>query len=256
MDVSIITPAYSEEENVRKLVSEIVVAFEEDDATREFEIVLVVNDEDPSDTPAIADALADELPAVTPVHRQGNGGFGNAIKTGLAAAEGDILVPIMSDFSDDPRHALRLVEAVESGNDIAYGSRFAPGGSVEGYPPLKLVLNRLTNNTAKVAFGIDSEDVTNIFTAYRAEVIDDVGVENLESESFDITIELPIRAHMNARTYTEVPVSFRGRDEGESSFRILREGPLFAERFARLFWQYRVPSNGRIEPANRSKNRT
>lgn len=248
MDVSVITPAYGEEETLEDLVTEVRDAFEAADSTRDLEVVLVVNDDDPSDTPAIATRLADEVPEVNAVRRHGAGGFGNAIHAGLDAAGGDVIVPIMSDFSDDPRDALRLVEAVESGNDIAYGSRFARDGSVDGYPPLKLALNRLLNNTAKVAFGIESEDVTNIFSAYRATVIEAVGVETLESESFDITIELPVRAHMNARSSTEVPVSFRGRDEGESSFRISHEGPLFAERFARLFWQYRIPAGGSRDP--------
>lgn len=248
MDVSVITPTYKEEQNLEEITREVVTVFEDDDRARDFEVLLIVNDNDPSDTPAIADTLAEDVPEVTAIHRTGDGGFGKAIKAGLDAANGDILIPIMSDFSDDPRDAIRLVEEVESGNDIAYGSRFAREGSVEGYPRVKLLLNRLMNNTVKVAFGIESDDITNIFSAYRAEVIEAVGVDTLESESFDITVELPIRAHMNAQTYAEVPVSFQGRDTGESSFEILREGPLFTERLVRLFWQYRVSRDGQIEP--------
>lgn len=254
--VSVVTPAYGEEQNLESIAREVVSAFEEDDRARDLEVIIVVNDDDPSDTPAIADALSEDLSEVVAIHRNGDGGFGKAIKAGLEAARGGVLIPIMSDFSDDPRDAVRLVEAIESGNDIAYGSRFTRGSSVEGYPPLKLLLNRLMNNTAKVAFGIESNDITNIFSAYRAEVIEAVGVDTLESESFDITVELPVRAHMTARTYAEVPVSFQGRDAGESSFDILREGPLFAERFARLLWRYRISSGERIEPSERTNRRT
>ncbi|GAA0249506.1 glycosyltransferase family 2 protein [Haladaptatus pallidirubidus] len=255
MKISLITPAFKEEGNVQRLVSRVTDVFENNDSSRNFELIIVVNDDDPSNTPSLAADLSNKNPTITSVHRNENPGFGNAIKAGLDAATGDILIPLMCDFSDDPQDALRLAEAIEAGNDIAYGSRFAQASSVNDYPPIKLLLNRAFNHTTKIAFGVETNDITNIFSAYHSNIIENIGVNSLKSESFDITVELPIRAHMEAQTYTEVPVSFNGRDVGESNFQIGREGPLFAKRLAQLFWQYRLPLDGSVKSAEATKKR-
>jgi uncharacterized protein (TIRG00374 family) len=150
-------------------------------------------------------------------------------------ASGDALIPFMGDLSDDPADIPKLVGALEEGYDVAYGSRFTSGGQVDGYPPLKLFYNRSFNNLIRLAFGIRARDVTNAFTAYRREVIEEIGVENLESESFDLTAELPLRAHIHGFSSTEVPVSWRSRDAGVSKLNATRKGPLYLKRLAQMF---------------------
>ncbi|WP_275576253.1 glycosyltransferase [Halogeometricum borinquense] len=83
----------------------------------------------------------------------------------------------MGDLSDDPADVPKLIEAIESGYDVAYGSRFVDHGSVDGYPPLKLFYNRSFNNLIRLLFGIRARDITNAFTAYRREIIVEIDVE-------------------------------------------------------------------------------
>ncbi|WP_052367947.1 flippase-like domain-containing protein [Haloferax sp. ATB1] len=234
MKVSLVVPAHNEAGNLTRLTNRVISELSPPEFSHTFEIVLV-DDNSTDKTPEIVDQLGQEYSSVTPVHRTENGGFGNAIKAGLKVASGDIIIPFMGDLSDDPADVPKLVCAIESGYDVAYGSRFVNGGSVDGYPPLKLLYNRGFNNLIRLTFGVQARDVTNAFTAYRRQVIEEVNVDTLSSESFDLTAELPLRAHILGFESTEVPVSWRSRDEGVSKLNATKKGPLYLERAAEMF---------------------
>ncbi|WP_363466254.1 flippase-like domain-containing protein [Halogeometricum borinquense] len=234
MFVSLVVPAHNEVGNLERLVDSVTSELSPPRFDHELEILLV-DDNSTDETPGLCDQLEREYSSVTVVHRHDNPGFGNAVKEGLSAASGDIIIPFMGDLSDSPSDVPKLVEAIEDGYDVAYGSRFTEGGSVDGYPPVKLLYNRSFNNLIRLLFGIRSKDVTNAFTAYRREVIEEIGVETLDSDSFDITAELPLRAHILGFTSTEVPVTWQSRDAGVSKLDATRKGPVYLKRLSDLF---------------------
>ena len=234
MEVSVVVPVHNEARNLDRLVKATTEVLDSPSFDHEYELLLV-DDNSTDDTPVICDRLAREHKHVQTLHRTESGGFGNAIKTGLREARGHVLIPFMGDLSDDPADIPKLVAAIEDGYDIAYGSRFVDGGSVEGYPRLKLLYNRGFNNCVRLMFGVRARDVTNAFKAYRAEVIETVGVDTLTSESFDLTAELPLRAHIEGFRSTEVPVSWQSRDEGVSKLDATRAGPLYVKRLLHMF---------------------
>jgi hypothetical protein len=170
------------------------------------------------------------------VHRRDTPGFGNAVKAGLAVASNEVVVPVMGDLSDDPEDIIRLVEKISEGYDIAYGSRFVDGGKLYGYPWQKLIANRLFNNSLRLAFGLPHRDVTNAFKAYRKEVLDEIGVANLESSGFDLTIELALKAHIAGFSSTEVPVSWYDRTAGEAKLKLSRNASVYGKRLLKLFF--------------------
>jgi hypothetical protein len=235
MVVELIIPAYNEEGNLRSTVERIAETLDDPSLGWDYAVKLVVSDGSTDDTPAIADELAARYGPVSTLHRTTNPGFGNAIKDGLAASRADVMIPFMADLSDDPADVIGMVEAIQAGYDVVYGSRFVEGGSVEGYPPIKLLYNRAFNNVVRLAFGIRAKDVTNAFTAYRREVIEEIDPTTLRAESFDITAELPLQAHILGFSSTEVPVSWRGREVGVSKLDATRKGPTYARRLAEMF---------------------
>lgn len=230
--ISLIVPAHNEEGNLERLVEHIRTILE--DFKHDIRIILV-DDNSTDRTPEICDRLAEQYPEVDVIHRHNNPGFGNAIKDGLRYTDGDILIPFMGDLSDDPADIPKLVQAIESGYDVAYGSRFIKGGAVDGYPRLKLIYNRAYNNLIRLLFGVGSRDTTNAFTAYRREVIDEIEIDSLQSTSFDLTAELPLRAHILGFRSTEVPVSWRSREEGVSDLNATMKGPLYLKRVLHMF---------------------
>lgn len=231
--VSIIVPAHNEEENLRNLLDELIPTLEQHSETENFEIVLV-DDNSTDNTSTIIDGFAND-PRIEAVHRTDAPGFGNAIKTGFKNASGNIIIPVMADLSDDPKDIIELVKKIEDGYDIAYGSRFCKGGSTDGYPVPKMLANRAFNNTVRLMFGIRHRDITNAFKAYRRGVLDAIGIDNLEANGFDLTVEIPLKAHILGFRSAEVPVSWHGRKRGEAKLKLSENGHRYGLRLLRMF---------------------
>lgn len=234
MQVDLVSPAYSEEGNLRRMVDK-VMEVAADHEEWDYRLIFIVNDNDLDNTPQIADELAEEHDEIETVHRSSNPGIGNALRDGLKKVKGDVFIPITSDLADDPADIPKMLEKIEEGYDVVYGSRFLEESSIEGYPDIKMYYNRFFNNVTRLMFGIRSKDISNGFTAYRTEFLGEVGVENLESQSFDFTVELPLRARVRGFEETEVPVTWRCRDVGESKFDPKKEGPLYGKRLLHMF---------------------
>jgi dolichol-phosphate mannosyltransferase len=97
-----------------------------------------------------------------------------------------------------------------------------PGGSVVGYPWLKLVMNRLVNLGIRALFGHGYNDTTNAFKAYRREVI--ASVQPLVSHHFNLTVEIPLKAVVRGHTYAIVPIRWHNRVTGTSKLRLQEMG--------------------------------
>ena len=116
-------PTYNERDNLAPIVAAIHAAVPQVD-------VLVVDDNSPDGTGALADALAAEDGRVHVLHRSGKEGLGRAYQAGFAwaLARGYGLVLEMdADFSHDPRHLPALLAAARHA-DLVLGSRWIPGG--------------------------------------------------------------------------------------------------------------------------------
>lgn len=235
MKVSCVIPAHNEEGNLEPLVAQLVSALGAHGETRDYELVLV-DDNSTDGTPRVVDQLAASNPRVVGVHRRSERrGFGYAIREGLSRATGDVIVPVMGDLSDDPRDIVAMVRRVEEGCDVVYGSRFGRGRRLRGYPRAKLLANRLFNGVVRLLLGIPHRDITNSFKAYRRPVIEAIGVENLRSTGFDISVELPLRAHLLGFRSGEVEVSWKDREWGEAKLKLRENATAYGLRLIRLF---------------------
>ncbi|MFQ5910450.1 MAG: flippase-like domain-containing protein [Thermoplasmata archaeon] len=235
MKISIVVPARDEERNLRSLIPRLVNVLESHFGGESYEII-IVDDNSCDGTAEVASAFASSNGAIRLIRRTSNPGFGEAVKAGLLVAKGEIVVPFMADQSDDPEDIPKLARAVEEGCDVAYGSRFLPGSSVRNYPRLKLLYNRVYNRLLRLAFSLPREDITNAFKAYRGEVLETLGVQTLRSHDFDLTAELPVRAHLAGFSSTEVPVSWRNRTAGVPKLKAARKGMIYGLCLLRLFF--------------------
>jgi uncharacterized protein (TIRG00374 family) len=230
--ISIVVPAHNEEGNLYNLLDKLVPALEQNAETKNFELV-IVDDNSTDQTSTIIDKFAEKDSRIKVVHRKDTPGFGNAVKTGFKSATGDIIIPVMADLSDDPYYIPKLVRKIEEGYDIAYGSRFCKGGSTDGYPVPKLIANRAFNNIVGLLFGMQHKDITNAFKAYRKEVLDSIG--DLEASGFDLTVEIPLKAHILGFSSAEVPVSWHGRERGEAKLKLSENGHKYGMRLLNMF---------------------
>jgi hypothetical protein len=139
----------------------------------------------------------------------------------------------MGDLSDDPEDIPKLVEKILEGYDVVYGSRFVKGGKTEGYPISKKIANRVFNNLARLLFRVPHKDITNAFKAYHRRVIDEI-LDCTKSSGFDITAELPLRAHMSGFKSVEVPVRWYARRRGEAKLKLRMHAFVYGKRLLRL----------------------
>ncbi len=219
LKLSVVIPAHDEAGSIAATVRGLTESL--DRAGIEHEI-LVIDDASTDHTAEIVGDLAVHDRRIRCLQPARAGGFGLAVRAGLAEFEGDAVAIVMADGSDDPEDLVSYHALLEQGYGCAFGSRFVAGGSVSGYPRLKLVVNRLVNSFIRVLFGHGYNDTTNAFKAYRREVIEDL--EPLLSHHFNLTVELPLKAVIRGHSYAIVPISWRNRSSGSSKFALQEMG--------------------------------
>ena len=136
--------------------------------------------------------------------------------------QGDAVVLMMADESDDCRDVVRYWETLQQGYECVFGSRFIKGGRAIDYPKLKLLLNRCANLFLKIIFNIPLNDTTNAFKAYRRDVI--AGCRPLISPHFNTTVELPLKAIVRGYSWATIPITWRSRRTGIPKLKIKEMG--------------------------------
>ncbi len=246
MKLSVVIPAHNEAGSIRQTVESI--ADHLDAAQIDYE-VLVIDDASSDGTGDVARSIAAEHPRVrcerSPLPR----GFGYAVRHGLAHYRGDCVAIVMADASDSPEDLIGYHRLLESGYDCAFGTRFAPGSHIEGYPFAKLVANRLANWSIRILFRHGYNDTTNAFKAYRREVIN--SVTPLLSNHFNLTVELPLKAVVRGYSYAVVPISWRNRSQGESQLRIKEMGSRYLFIVLYVFLEHHLSGGDYRRPGAR-----
>lgn len=206
LDLTIMIPAYLEAESLRTLIPCIHAAAAA--LTPAYEVLIIDTQEPLDETEAVC-----QLTGARHLFRSGGDHYGDAIRTGFAAARGRHLLCMDADGSHNPVYFASMW-AMRDTWDITIGSRYAKGGQTEN-PKILIFMSWVLNMTFRLTFNLKAKDVTNSFRLYRTAVIRPI---RLESNAFDILEELLIKAvtHRPPATVGEVPVTFERRKAGES----------------------------------------
>jgi dolichol-phosphate mannosyltransferase len=214
----VVVPTYDERENLPLVVPRILDAAPGID-------VLVVDDNSPDGTGAIADELASREPRVRVLHRPRKEGLGRAYLAGfadaLAAGYGRIL-EMDADFSHDPSCLPALLAAKA---DVVLGSRYVPGGGTVNWGLGRRLLSRGGSLYARTILGVGVRDLTGGFKCFRREVLEKLDLPSVRSTGYAFQIELTYRALRRGFRVVEVPITFVDRRVGKSkmSRRIVAE---------------------------------
>ena len=219
MNLSVVIPAHNEAEVIEPTLRGLIEQLGPEGI--EYEIV-VVDDASSDGTGDIVRRLGEEAPQIRVVRNEAPNGFGFAVRKGLESFEGDAVVIVMADGSDDPRDVILYYRVLEAGYDCAFGSRFMPGAAVHDYPRIKLFMNRIVNAGIRMLFRHGYNDTTNAFKAYRREVIENL--RPLLSHHFNMTVELPLKAITRGFSYAIVPTSWTNRAAGTSKLQLNEMG--------------------------------
>ena len=217
--LSVVIPARDEEGCIASTVEHLHLELRLNHIAHE---IIVVDDGSTDRTADIMTALGERIPEARLLTNGPPHGFGRAIIHGLRNINGDAVVIMMADESDDCRDVVRYWNLMNQGWDAVFGSRFMKGGGVIDYPWLKLRINRFANLFIRTIFGISLNDTTNAFKAYRRSVIE--GCQPLLSAHFNLTVEIPLKTVIRGYSWTVLPITWRNRRTGEAKLKIQEMG--------------------------------
>jgi dolichol-phosphate mannosyltransferase len=209
---AIVIPTYNERAGLREIVGAVRAAIS--DAT-----VLVVDDDSPDGTGAVADQLAAADPRVRVKHRAAKQGLGRAYVDAFLELldEGwERIVQMDADFSHDPDDVPRLLAALDAGADLAVGSRYVPGGSTVNWSLGRRLLSRGGSLYARAVLGLPIRDLTAGFKAWRRETLARIPLGQIDAKGYGFQIEMTTRALRAGAKVVEVPIRFVDRRVGQS----------------------------------------
>lgn len=211
--VLVLIPTYNEAGNIEPIVRRLRSAVP--GAT-----LIVLDDNSPDGTGAVADELAMHDEAVRVVHRARKAGLGAAYLDGFAIGirEGfDVIVEIDADGSHPPETLPALLDRLAVGDvELVIGSRWVPGGRVVNWPRRRELLSRMANRYTRVALGMPVHDATSGFRAYDASALRDVDLRSVASEGYGFQVEMSYRIVSAGHSVAEVPIVFHERERGAS----------------------------------------
>lgn len=231
MNTIVIVPTYNEVDGIDRFLDQVLLEAPEVD-------VLVVDDSSPDGTGARVLAHPAFGVRVWLLTRPVKEGLGAAYRAGFVWAlerRYDVVVQMDADLSHPPARVPALVAAL-AGADVAVGSRYVPGGGVQGWPWTRRLISRLGNVYVSIVLGSSVHDSTAGFKAFRAEALGRIGATTSESGGYCFQIENTWRAGRAGLRIVEVPITFTDRTTGESKM----TGAIVGEALLRvLVWRWR-----------------
>ena len=225
----VVLPTYNEAENIVAFLRAVRAAAPDAD-------VLVVDDNSPDGTAALAEEVAAELGRIKVLVRAGKQGLGAAYRHGFTTAFDEDYETIMSmdaDFSHDPAVIPTMLQLVSDGADAVIGSRYVPGGATVDWPLRRRLLSRWGNRYTAAILRLPVRDCTSGFRAYRANALRAIDPASTTAEGYAFLTELARKLIANGSTIVETPIIFRDRQFGTSkmSGRIIAESMLLVTRW-------------------------
>jgi len=202
MKLSIVIPVYNEINTIGEIIRRV-------EAVKIDKEIIVVDDCSTDGTRGYLQKLSG---TIIKLYHSKNRGKGAAVRTGLAAASGDVVVIQDADLEYDPQEYTRMMKPILDGRaDVVYGSRFK-GGTTRVHLFWHMAGNRFLTLLSNMFTNLNLTDMECCYKMFKAEVIKSV---RLRSNRFGFEPEITAKiARMGCRIY-ETPVSYYGRDYSE-----------------------------------------
>lgn len=211
LDLSIVIPAYLEEENLKVILPELKTTLNSLNLAYE---VLVVDTIEPLDN-AKAACLENE---VRYINREGGNFYGDAVKTGINQALGKKILFMDADGSHSSEFIAEMLKYKDS-YDIVAASRYIEGGGTEN-SDLLILMSKILNITYSIVLGINCKDISNSFKLYDS---GDLKGLSLYCNNFDIIEEIIYKISKKNRNLKikEIPCIFKNRVFGKTKRELL-----------------------------------
>ena len=211
--ISIIIPAYNEENSIPELYRQIMVSIhgmQKENLIRDYELLLM-NDGSTDRTEEAMLMLHEQDANVHVISLRRNFGKSIALNTGFRHVQGDIIFTIDADLQDDPAELPRFIEKIQDGYDLVVGwkqNRLDPAE--------KRLPSKLFNKVSSSFFDLSLHDHDCGFKAFRKEVVDSMDLYG------ELHRYIPALAHRQGFRITEIPVTHHKREFGHSKYGVER----------------------------------
>lgn len=228
MKVLVIMPTFNEAGNIERATRDLFTHNPSVD-------LLIVDDNSPDGTGALADKLALGRKNISVLHRKGKDGLGAAYIAGFKyaiEAGYDFIVEMDADGSHRSEDLPKLLAVCET-NDLVIGSRYVRGGKTQNWPLHRQWLSRGGNLYAKLMLGSKLNDMTAGFRVFRVSFLKSMDLDSINARGYSFQIEMAYRTIRSGASAVEVPITFVEREIGESkmSSAIVSEALLLMTKF-------------------------
>jgi len=181
--------------------------------------LLVVDDQSPDGTGAIADDLARQSGGrIEVMHRTGRRGLGRSYVDGIRAAlvgSADVICQMDADLSHDPAQLPALIAATAEA-DLVIGSRYVANGAIVNWPLRRRFLSRFANQYIRAVTRLRPRDCTSGYRCWRRAAIAALPLDRISSDGYSFLVETLYMASRQGARIREVPITFVERRHGES----------------------------------------
>ena len=212
MKTLVLVPTYNERENLPILVKDILGV----PGTE----VMVLDDQSPDGTGAVADALAAQYPGrVRVLHRTGPRGLGVSYLEGFRhaiASDADLVCQMDADLSHDPKYLPAMIQEAVAGADLVIGSRYLNGISVVNWPLRRIILSTFANFYIRTVTGLGLRDITTGYRCWRRPSLARLPLDKIVSEGYAFLLDVTFMAANAGLLIVESPIIFVERRQGAS----------------------------------------
>lgn len=215
MKLTVVIPTYNEADNLRAITAALLAL-----PIADLDI-LIVDDDSPDGTGALADALSRECaPRLRVLHRPAKSGLGTAYIQGFLAAMqngADYLAQMDADFSHSPDYLARFLAEIEK-YDVVVGSRYVRGGKLdERWSFGRYLLSWWANSVyVRLILGLQVHDATAGFKLWRRAALEKINLSQVRSNGYIFQVEMAYLSEQNGLRILEYPIYFEDRRIGKS----------------------------------------
>ncbi len=212
MKTIVLIPTYNERQNLPILVKDLMAI--------PGVSVMVLDDQSPDGTGAVADALGAEYPGrVMALHRTGPRGLGVSYLEGFKhaiAGDWDLVCQMDADLSHDPKYLPEMQAIAATSADLVIGSRYLNGISVVNWPLRRIILSQFANFYIRTVTGLGLRDITTGYRCWRRESLARLPLDRIVSDGYAFLLDVTFMAADAGLRIAESPIIFVERRQGAS----------------------------------------
>ena len=218
--LSVVVPAYNEEQRLPRTLARLNEYYESQSYSYE---VIVVSDGSNDNTASLVTEFAQTHPAFRVIDYKPNHGKGYAVRTGILAAQGELILFCDADLATPQEETEKLLPRIEQGADVAIGSRPLRESNLEKHQPLyRELFGRLANKLIQILAVSGIQDTQCGFKLFTNKAAKDI-FSRCKLDEFGFDFECLMVARDLGYRIDEVPI--RWLDQEGSKVVLMRDGP-------------------------------